>query len=60
MFFGSLDSAAVNKQPLSPESAARFLDFASERILLYKVGSGQTFIHGLLQDCFAGLAREQA
>jgi hypothetical protein len=30
-----------------------FLDYAVERIFLYKVGGGYRFIHQLLQDYFA-------
>lgn len=33
----------------------RFLDYATERIFLRKVGGGYIFIHRLLQDYFAEL-----
>ena len=34
---------------------AQFLDYATERIFLRKVGGGYIFIHQLLQDCFTEL-----
>ncbi|NEO46321.1 MAG: NACHT domain-containing protein [Moorea sp. SIO4A3] len=40
---------------LSPWNYAHFLDYATERILLYKVGGGYTFIHRLPMDYFASL-----
>ncbi|NEQ63249.1 MAG: tetratricopeptide repeat protein, partial [Moorea sp. SIO4A1] len=40
---------------LSPWNYARFLDYATERIFLYKVGGGYTFIHRLPMDYFASL-----
>ena len=36
-----------------PFNYARFLDYASERILLRKVGGGYVFMHSLLLDHFA-------
>ena len=36
----------------------RFLDEASERLLLRKVGEGYQFAHRLLQDHLAGLERQ--
>src|SRR5205085_8399671 len=38
-----------------PWNYPRFLDYASERILLRKVGGGYIFIHRLLLDYFASL-----
>jgi DNA-binding XRE family transcriptional regulator/Cdc6-like AAA superfamily ATPase len=38
-----------------PWNYPRFLNYAAERILLYKVGGYYTFIHGLLQEHFATL-----
>jgi hypothetical protein len=42
-----------------PWNFARFLDYATERIFLYKVGGGYIFIHPLLQDYFASLYEGQ-
>jgi len=42
-----------------PWNLARFLDYASERIFLHKVGGGYIFIHRLLQDYFASLYQGQ-
>jgi hypothetical protein len=36
-----------------PLNYVRFLDYASERIFLRKVGGGYIFVHRLLQDHFA-------
>ncbi len=36
-----------------PKNYAQFLDYATERIFLYKVGRGYIFIHRLLLDYFA-------
>ncbi|MBW4504855.1 MAG: NACHT domain-containing protein [Scytonema hyalinum WJT4-NPBG1] len=41
-----------------PWNYARFLDYATERILLQKVGGGYIFIHRLLQDHFAQMEFE--
>ncbi|WP_338248793.1 NACHT domain-containing protein [Dictyobacter halimunensis] len=38
-----------------PRNYARFLDFATERILLRKVGGGYIFVHRLLLDYFAAM-----
>lgn len=38
-----------------PRNLVRFLDFATERIFLRKVGGGYIFVHRLLQDYFASL-----
>jgi eukaryotic-like serine/threonine-protein kinase len=43
-----------------PWKYARFLDYASECILLRKVGGGYIFIHGLLLDYFASLGKAGA
>jgi hypothetical protein len=39
----------------TPARLARFLDFAAERILLRKAGSGYLFLHRLLLEYFAAL-----
>ena len=39
----------------APWNYPRFLDYATERILLHKVGGGYIFIHRLLLDYFASL-----
>jgi DNA polymerase III delta prime subunit len=39
----------------APLNYPRFLDYAADRILLYKVGGGYIFIHRLLQDHIASL-----
>lgn len=38
-----------------PLNYPRFLDYATERVLLRKVGGGYIFVHRLLQDYFASL-----
>jgi hypothetical protein len=38
-----------------PWNYVRFLDYAAERLLLRKVGSGYIFVHRLLMEYFAGL-----
>lgn len=43
---------------LSPWNYARFLDYATERIFLYKVGGGYMFIHRLPMEYFASLEAE--
>ncbi|MGK7917680.1 MAG: ATP-dependent Clp protease adaptor ClpS [Prochloraceae cyanobacterium] len=42
-----------------PWNYARFLNYAADRNFLQKVGGGYIFIHRLLQDHFAALAREK-
>jgi hypothetical protein len=42
-----------------PLNLIRFLDHASERILLRKVGGGYIFVHRMLQDYFARLKEEK-
>jgi hypothetical protein len=42
-----------------PWNLVRFLDYATERIFLRKVGGGYIFIHRLLQDYFASLYQDQ-
>jgi hypothetical protein len=44
---------------LLPLNTIRFLDFATERILLRRVGGGYIFVHRLLQEYFASLEPEQ-
>ena len=39
----------------APWENATFLDYATERIFLRKVGGGYIFVHRLLQDYFADL-----
>ena len=39
-----------------PWNLTRFLDYATERIFLRKVGGGYIFVHRLLQEYFASLA----
>ena len=39
-----------------PWNYARFLDYATERIFLRKVGGGYIFVHRMLQEYFASLA----
>src|SRR5205814_6953841 len=41
-----------------PWKYPRFLDYASERILLRKVGGGYIFVHRLLLEYFAALESE--
>ena len=41
-----------------PWNTARFLDYATERIFLRKVGGGYIFIHRLLLEYFASLGRK--
>ena len=43
-----------------PFNYPRFLDYATERILLRKVGGGYIFIHGLLLEYFASLDEKRA
>ena len=44
---------------LNPCNYDRFLNYAAERIFLRKVGGGYIFIHHLLLEHFARLARGQ-
>jgi DNA polymerase III delta prime subunit len=44
---------------LVPFNYARFLDYATERVLLRKVGGGYIFIHRLLLEYFASLEEKQ-
>ncbi|GAC1357645.1 MAG: hypothetical protein NVSMB38_40230 [Ktedonobacteraceae bacterium] len=43
-----------------PWNYTRFLDYAANRILLYKVGGGYMFVHPLLRDYFASLGSASA
>lgn len=43
-----------------PWNYARFLDYATERCFLQKVGGGYIFVHRLLLEHFAALEPEQA
>jgi hypothetical protein len=47
----------LEKEGLIPEHYERFLDFAAERIFLRKVGGGYIFVHRLLMEHFAKLAK---
>jgi hypothetical protein len=38
-----------------PLRTARFLDYATERVFLRRVGGGYIFVHRLLQEYFAAL-----
>jgi hypothetical protein len=38
-----------------PPRASSFLDYATERLFVYKVGGGYIFTHRLLQEYFGGL-----
>ncbi len=40
----------------APLNYVRFLDYAAERLFLYKVGGGYIFVHRFLRDYFASLA----
>lgn len=40
-------------QGYTPWNYARFLDYATERVFLIKVGGGYIFIHRTLQEHFA-------
>jgi GTPase SAR1 family protein len=40
-----------------PWNYARFLDYASERVFLQKVGGGYIFVHRMLMEHFAGMER---
>ena len=42
----------------TPGNYVRFLDFATNRILLRKVGGGYIFIHGLLMEFFAAFPQQ--
>jgi hypothetical protein len=44
----------------APWNLARFLDYAVERIFLRKVGGGYIFVHRLLMEYFASLAKGDA
>jgi hypothetical protein len=41
-----------------PLRTITFLDYATERIFLRRVGGGYIFVHRLLQEYFAGLETE--
>ena len=62
MWFGFLDFLqhftlrfVLWKYDYAPWNYARFLDHATDRIFLRKVGGGYIFVHRLLQDYFAEL-----
>jgi hypothetical protein len=41
-----------------PLATVHFLDYATERVFVRKVGGGYTFVHRLLQDYFAALKND--
>lgn len=43
----------------APKKYVRFLDYAAERLLLYKIGAGYIFVHPLLQDYFVAVQRKR-
>ena len=45
----------LKRNDLAPWKYVEFLDYATERIFLRKVGGGYIFVHRLLQDYFAEL-----
>jgi MFS family permease len=49
----------LNLNNYLPWDLTRFLDYATERIFLRKVGGGYIFVHRLLQDYFASLYQGQ-
>jgi hypothetical protein len=50
----------LHKTDCLPWNCTRFLDYASERILLHKVGGGYIFVHRLILEYFATLERREA
>ena len=42
-----------------PRDTVRFLDYATERIFLRRVGGGYIFVHRLLQEYFTSLEPDQ-
>ncbi|MEM8721776.1 MAG: NACHT domain-containing protein [Cyanobacteria bacterium P01_G01_bin.39] len=49
----------LHKQSHIPWNYARFLDYASERLLMKKVGGGYVFYHRMLMEHFANMELEQ-
>jgi hypothetical protein len=49
----------LRRDGVVPPSLVRFLDYAADRVLLQKIGSGYRFIHPLLREYFADLYGEQ-
>ena len=47
------------RNDLTPWRYVTFLDYATERIFLRKVGGGYIYIHRLLQDYFAELWKRE-
>jgi hypothetical protein len=43
----------------APWNYTRFLDYATERLFLQKVGGGYIFVHRMLMEHFAGMSPEQ-
>jgi hypothetical protein len=44
----------------SPWNYANFLDYATERLFLQKIGGGYIFVHRMLLEHFAGMSSEQS
>ena len=49
----------LEKNDCIPKNYARFLDFASERLLVNKVGGGYVFFHRMLQENFARMKLQE-
>jgi hypothetical protein len=47
------------RRGLAPLDYVRFLDYATERIFLQKVGGGYIFVHRFLMEYFAALRQDQ-
>ena len=47
------------RQGYAPWNYTRFLDYATERLFLQKVGGGYIFVHRMLLEHFAGMSLEQ-
>jgi len=51
---------ALGVHRLAPLDQVRFLDYAVERLFLRKVGGGYIFIHRVVMEYFASLAKTGA
>jgi eukaryotic-like serine/threonine-protein kinase len=47
---------ALRINRLAPFNYVRFLNYSADRLFLYRVGGGYTFVHGLLREHFSSLA----
>jgi hypothetical protein len=47
---------ALRIRRLAPFNYVRFLNYAADRLFLYRVGGGYIFIHRLLREYFSSLA----